>query len=451
MATHYNKAPPLLTASKNYEDWKKKVNIWNRTSTLDASSKASQVFLSLTGDAEDAVLELEEAEIYHEDGLTKILERLDCLYKKDETLQKVQHLETFESYERTNEMTILQHIVKFDQLYNKIKKYGSSLSDDILAFKLMKSAKLSSADEKLAKASSQMTYEAMKTQLKKIFTENSGGAAQPTTSSDSSSQVKFEDVHFNTGDTEDTFYMKQRNYNGTYRKNTNTNQQNRQRFNNLPPTKRGRNPLDHQGRVMRCHHCESINHLNNACPDKLHGQQQQQYTNRTFFEECCDEMADDFEQSVVLFQADFDKNRLKRLLSESWDSAVLDCGASKTVCGRRWFTEYKGNLPQLQQDISVTKSKSLYRFGDGKKVPSIGCVKLPAILGEQKVTIDCDVVEEDIPLLFSRSSMKKAGMLLNFQDNTVEVFNKTLPMNITSTGHCTIPISPGTQLLQHFR
>ena len=167
MATNYTKPPPSLSASKNYDDWKKKINIRSRISTLDAKTKASQVFMSLSGEAEDAVMELEEEEIYHDNGLTKILERLDKLYKKDETLQKVQYLEKFESYKRTEDMRILQHILKFDQLYNKLVKYGTTVSDDILAFKLMKSANLGEPDEKLAKASSEMTYTAMKTQLKK--------------------------------------------------------------------------------------------------------------------------------------------------------------------------------------------------------------------------------------------------------------------------------------------
>ena len=157
--TSYNKAPPKLSDSKTYDDWKKKINIWNRVSTLDAQSKASQVFLHLEGEAEEAVLELEEDEIYANDGLTKILERLDKLYKKDETLQKFEWFEKFESYSRTSDMTILQHISKFEQLYNKVRKYGSTMSDDLLAFKLLKTAKLSPANEKLAKATGEMKFD----------------------------------------------------------------------------------------------------------------------------------------------------------------------------------------------------------------------------------------------------------------------------------------------------
>ena len=289
MATpNYTKAPPLLSESKNYEDWKKKINIWSRISTLDAPSKASQVFMTLKGEAEDAVMELEESEIYHADGLTNILARLDTLYKKDATLQKVQYLEKFEAYRRTDDMTILQHIAKFDQLYNKLSKYGSTLSDDILGFKLMKSANLAPADEKLAKASCDMTYAGMKAMLKKIFTENSGGSAL------SSTVVKLEEVHCATD--QETYYMKQQrnNYPGGARPRymNNNNSSSNSNYNNnqrgqLPNTRRGRNPLDNSGKVMRCHHCDSINHLYNVCPDRQprqqqQQQQQQQHANRTY-------------------------------------------------------------------------------------------------------------------------------------------------------------------------
>ena len=38
---------------------------------------------------------------------------------------------------------------------------------------------------------------------------------------------------------------------------------------------------------------------------------------------------------VVPYQSDYDHpNKLKNLVAESWNAAVLDRGASKTVCGQ---------------------------------------------------------------------------------------------------------------------
>ena len=56
---------------------------------------------------------------------------------------------------------------------------------------------------------------------------------------------------------------------------------------------------------------------------------------------------------------------LQSLLSETWCSAVLDLGATSTVCGKVWFDEYFKSLPSEQQrKITFTRSQP-FSFGDG--------------------------------------------------------------------------------------
>ena len=44
------------------------------------------------------------------------------------------------------------------------------------------------------------------------------------------------------------------------------------------------------------------------------------------------------ECDIVFFQTDYDHPTLiLGLLAESFDHAVIDCGASKTVCGKCWL------------------------------------------------------------------------------------------------------------------
>jgi len=45
IAMSYNKAPPLLRHSKNYEDWKKLMNIWTELTTLYKSGKSPPWYL----------------------------------------------------------------------------------------------------------------------------------------------------------------------------------------------------------------------------------------------------------------------------------------------------------------------------------------------------------------------------------------------------------------------
>ena len=157
---------------------------------------------------------------------------------------------------------------------------------------------------------------------------------------------------------------------------------------------------------------------------------------------------DDFHQ-IVLFHSDYDgPMHLTGLVAESWNSAVLDCGANKTVCGRKWFNTFVESLTGPERfNIKTTTGTYPYKFGDGAIAMSTGSVILPAILGGQKVGISTDIVEKDIPLLLSREAMKKARMSINFKNDTAQVFNTQVHLNITKSGHYTVPLTPHTHLL----
>ena len=93
---------------------------------------------------------------------------------KDKTIDKFQALEAFSNYKRRPEATINEHIVEFEKLYYKIKQYGTTLPDDFLAFKLLKSANLSKLEERITKSPIEnLTLPTMKAQLKKLFEEES--------------------------------------------------------------------------------------------------------------------------------------------------------------------------------------------------------------------------------------------------------------------------------------
>ena len=139
---------------------------------------------------------------------------------------------------------------------------------------------------------------------------------------------------------------------------------------------------------------------------------------------------------------------LTGLVAESWNSAVLDCGASKSVCRRKWFNTFVESLTEPgRSNIKTTTGTYPYKFGDGAIVMSTGSAILPAILGGQKVGISTDIVEKDLPLLLSREAMKKARMSIDFKNDTAQVFNTRVHLNVTKSGHYTVPFTPHTHLL----
>ena len=66
---------------------------------------------------------------------------------------------------------------------------------------------------------------------------------------------------------------------------------------------------------------------------------------------------------------------------------------------------------------------------------------LPCVIADIEVSIITDVVNSDITLLLSKDAMKKAGTCLNFEDNTVTMLKKKIPLSCTSSEHYYIPIT----------
>ena len=125
------------------------------------------MFLSLNGEALDAALELEEV-ISGKDRLKSIVTHLDKLYKEDDTLSKFHTLESFETYKRPSTLSIPEYINEFEKRLHNVKNYGTEMSDDILAYRLLKNANLKQSKEQLIIAAiSDLRYNLMKEQLKK--------------------------------------------------------------------------------------------------------------------------------------------------------------------------------------------------------------------------------------------------------------------------------------------
>ena len=85
--------------------------------------------LSLEGEALDAVLEINESDVSKENGVDFIIDRLNCLFKKDLTVTKYQAWRL----SRPSNVSIQAYLNEFDKRLFKTKYYGTMMSDDILA------------------------------------------------------------------------------------------------------------------------------------------------------------------------------------------------------------------------------------------------------------------------------------------------------------------------------
>ena len=97
MATR-NTPPPVLSEDISWLDYKKELKIWQALTDLPAKKQGPSLYLSLTGKAREAALELDIAVISKDDGLEKILERLDKLYLQDTNQSAYLAYQEFENF-----------------------------------------------------------------------------------------------------------------------------------------------------------------------------------------------------------------------------------------------------------------------------------------------------------------------------------------------------------------
>ena len=147
------------------------------------------MLFTLEGSAHDVVLELSGDQTSGDNGLPNVIMCLDELYLKDETLQKYEVFDAFDNYQRPSHTPIPEFLHEFNMLSNKLQSYGTTLSDDLLAYKLLKAANLSPDHEKLAKATCKLKYISMKDQLHKIFTDTT------TTSSPGATGLQADEIN----------------------------------------------------------------------------------------------------------------------------------------------------------------------------------------------------------------------------------------------------------------
>ena len=115
------KAPPILTTDIDYEIWKKEIEIWRLFTSVDKKKQAPAIFLSLAGQAREAIVSLDINRLFCDHGVENLREELDKPYLKDSQYTAYEPYEQFEKFCRPKSVNISNYIIEFERLYNKIK------------------------------------------------------------------------------------------------------------------------------------------------------------------------------------------------------------------------------------------------------------------------------------------------------------------------------------------
>ena len=129
------------------------------------------------------------------------------------------------------------------------------------------------------------------------------------------------------------------------------------------------------------------------------------------------------------------------LIGETLSMAVLDSGYTKTVCSKTWLNCYLESLSSEElNNIKCERSETIFKFGNEKICHSFEQITIPAVIAGQNMLLTIEVIENDIPLLLSKDTMKKANTYIDFANNEIIILNKEVPVKFITSGHYCIPI-----------
>ena len=407
--TSNNKTPPVMGPDTDYDRWKNELSVWKLVTDLDKKKQALAVTLSLSGKARQTALDIPVEELNEDEGMTVLISALDKIFLKDSVDRTYEAYSKFDSYKRTDQMSMNDYIVEYEQLYNQCKKYKMTLPDSVLSFKLLDNSNLNQQERQLAlTAAHDLQFDTMKAALRRIF----GNKTSNNTAAMSGLSIKQETAYYTE--------QKRRGYQSNFRN----------KFSGKGP--KGTNPLDRFGRRSKCAICSSVFHWARDCPHK------QEVSNVKFTEDN-EEIPE--ECYLTLFTKS-KKSENEIFLTESMGCAIIDTACTRTVCGKTWFEDFVNSLEEQDKDsIEERESNRKFRFGDGAQVTSIKNVIIPAQIGEKTCTISTEVVEADIPLLLSKETLKKARTVLDLNKDKAVMFDKQVPLEFTSSGHYCIDIT----------
>ena len=75
--------------------------------------------------------------------MTRLLTKLDSVFKKETVDEAHETYHVFEKFTRSDQDAMSDYVVRFEHLYSKAKRFDMTLPDAVLAYKLSEGANLS--------------------------------------------------------------------------------------------------------------------------------------------------------------------------------------------------------------------------------------------------------------------------------------------------------------------
>lgn len=451
------RAPKL---GDSYLMFKKEVRLWAATTNIEAKRQAGTIIFTLPDRAKEQAIEitlqhLQNGKKVTVDGVEKDLTGIDCLlevldgvYLEDVSKEKFKCYDKFRTLRREENQDVRDFILEFDKSLKQLREHGIDLPEPVIAYELLRGCNIEKNKYSIAVAIvGELTYENMKQTVRNITEISENQAQEPKSNTHSLKVVKEEESTYFTGTGPERYYNPgQELYEpeGVYYGSSGSRRGRSTQFRGYSGQGANRscdteirkfdkrmNPRDDYGKYMACHVCQSIYHFSQQCPERRSGVSE----NQSFF----------VKEEISLLQ--IGAMSLEEFTRDHFGLAIVDSGCNATVCGKHWLDVHLEALSEAdKRNVFWSDDKVVnFKFGDNDPTMSSVCCVFPATICGKKVTIRTRVVDDQIPLLFGRQSMKKANMVLDFRNDTATAFGMKQKLVLRKSGHPSIPLYANLQ------
>ena len=155
---------PELGDGTVYADWKKRVAIWQLSTSIEAKKQAATLITYMTGKPEQAAIQLNVDELKKDTGVEALMKEMDKLFEPDTTQQVFNALDEFLGYRRPTNTSMEDYCREFTRMLRMAeqksgKKPGELFDDGVLGYFLLKNSNLEASHITLVRATvTQLTF-----------------------------------------------------------------------------------------------------------------------------------------------------------------------------------------------------------------------------------------------------------------------------------------------------